>query len=224
MNDYAMFIKETFDNYKCKYIHEPLKCLPVYNDKNIICAYLRPITEDYRITLPECSELLGKWREDNPSIATGTFQVTRERTEIWLDKHIIGREDRILFLIVGLGGQFIGHLGFSNFYYEEKSCEVDAVLRGVKDFYPGLMEYAMKSLIFWGVHQLNLEKITLRVFSDNTRAIRFYERCGFQFVQLIQLVKVVLPNEEKWEVSQQSQDTSAERYYTEMKYGGIGDI
>lgn len=221
MKDYALFIKETLDRYKGKYKHEPLKHLPVYNDQTILCAYLRPITEDYRITLPGCSDLLGKWREDNPGIATGTFQVTRERTEKWLDAHIIGRDDRILFLITALDGQFLGHIGFSSFNYQEKSCEVDAVLRGVKDVHPGLMGYALNSLIFWGLHDLQLEKITLMVFADNTHAIQFYKRCGFQFVQLIPLGKVVLPSEEKWEISPQLQGTVAERYYTEMIYKGI---
>ncbi|MCO1603818.1 GNAT family N-acetyltransferase [Desulfosporosinus nitroreducens] len=222
MEDYALFIKETLDRYKGKYKHEPLKNLPVYNDQTVICGYLRPITEDYRITLPGCSALLGKWREENPGIATGTFQVTRERTEKWLDEHIIGRDDRILFLIVALDGQFLGHIGFSSFDYQEKACEVDAVLRGVKDIQPGLMGYALNSLICWGHNDLQLEKITLKVFADNTHAIQFYQRCGFQVVQLIPLVKVALPSEEKWEIRSQLQGIVAERYYTEMIYKGMG--
>lgn len=221
MKDYALFIKERLDCYKGKYQPESLKLLPVYNYQTILCAYLRPITEDYRITLPGCSDLLGKWREENPGIATGTFQVTRERTEKWLDTHIIGRDDRILFLIVALDGQFLGHIGFSSFEYQEKACEVDAVLRGVNDVHPGLMGYALNSLICWGLSDLRLEKITLKVFADNTHAIQFYRRCGFQVMQLIPLVKVVLPGEEKWEISPQLQGTVAERYYTEMIYQGI---
>lgn len=221
LEDYSLFIKKTFDRYKGKSRHRPLKTLPIYDEERRICAYLRPITQNYRISLPECSELLGKWRQENPSIATGTFQVTRERTEKWLDMHIIDREDRILFLIVGLDGQFLGHMGFSSFDYEKKTCEVDAVLRGVKGLYPGLMRYAMRSLINWGIHELHLDHITLKVFSDNSHAIRFYEKCGFEFAKLIPLAKVVRPGEEKWEICPWPQDTAPERYYAEMIYKGM---
>jgi RimJ/RimL family protein N-acetyltransferase len=216
MMKYADFIKDIFDRYKGKFPSRSLKCIPVYKDDTLY-AYLRPITEDYRTALPGCVELLSKWRIENPSISTGSFEVTTERTEKWLDNHVINKPDRILFLIMSLDGQPLGHIGFASFGFEEKGCEVDAVLRGVKDVYPGLMTHALAALILWGLEELRLEKITLKVFSDNKSAIGFYERFGFYYVKSIPLVRIVLPGEEKWEIAEQGVKEPAERYYTEMQ-------
>ena len=217
MEDYSLFIKEIFDRFKCKSPFDILKLIPVYDREGIICAYLRPVTKDYRVTLPGCAALLSQWRRENPSISTGTFEVTEERTEKWLDRHVVDRDDRILFLILGLDGTSIGHLGFSSFNYEERCCEVDAVLRGIKDRYPGIMAFAMHSLIYWGLRDLKLEHIKLRVFSDNEGAIAFYYKCGFVFLTQIPLYKVKLPGEEKWEVAADGLYDRIERYYTEME-------
>lgn len=214
--EYADFIKNIFDGCKGKFPSRPIKFIPIYKD-DIVYAYLRPITYDYRTALPGCVELLSKWRIENPSISTGSFEVTTERTEKWLDNHVVNKPDRILFLIMGLDGQPLGHIGFASFSFEEKGCEVDAVLRGVKGVYPGLMTHAMAALIRWGISELKLEKITLKVFSDNHSALRFYENFGFNYVQSIPLVKITMPGEVKWEIATQGIDEPAERYYTEMQ-------
>jgi RimJ/RimL family protein N-acetyltransferase len=76
----------------------------------------------------------------------------------------------------------------------------------------------MNSMINWGKNILKLKEITLKVFYDNTHAINFYERCGFTKNILIPLVKVVLPDEEKWEISNDLTMQNAERYYLKMIY------
>jgi len=217
LQDYSTFIKDTFDRYKCKERFEPLKCIPVYGDEGKLCAYLRPITADFKTTLPECPMLLTKWREENPTISTGTFEPTVERTENWLSQYVIGRDDRLLFLIMCLNGGFLGHIGFSSFDFAEKSCEIDAVLRGVKNLLPGLMTFSMHSLVYWGIRELHLEKILLKVFSDNRQAIRFYEKFGFCKVGEIPLVLVKASDEEKWEIAPEGCGEEAGRYYTEMR-------
>jgi RimJ/RimL family protein N-acetyltransferase len=98
----------------------------------------------------------------------------------------LAREDRILFLIASVDSELIGHIGFSSFDYDEKGCEVDAVLRGEKQGHPGIMTFALRSLLQWGLDELKLEEIQLRVFSDNQRAIDFYLRNGFQMRDILE--------------------------------------
>jgi RimJ/RimL family protein N-acetyltransferase len=39
---------------------------------------------------------------------------------------------------------------------------------------------AMNALVGWGFDELNLHRIWLRVFADNPRAVRSYEKVGFR--------------------------------------------
>jgi RimJ/RimL family protein N-acetyltransferase len=218
IENYQEYLDEVVNHYKCKSLNDYLICIPVFDSKKSIVAYLRPITVDYHKTIPSCVELMSKWRIENPTIGTGTFTVTNERTEHWLNNLVINNHNRIIFLISDFVGNHLGHIGYAAFDYDRQSAEIDSVLRGVKDIIPGLMCFCMNSMINWGKNILKLKEITLKVFSNNTHAINFYERCGFTKNILIPLIKVVLPDEEKWEVSSDPNLKKAERYYQQMIY------
>ncbi len=179
MEAYQAFIKTVFDSFKCMRKQELLRCIPIYDDNGALAGYLRPITRDYRESLPGCAAQLALWRNANPSLSAETFTATAETTREWLDCHVIGRADRLLFYIVLPGGRRVGHIGFSSFDYDARCCEVDAVLRGEKEALPGIMTFALHALIRWGIAALRLNAIELRVFSDNDRAIAYYKRNHF---------------------------------------------
>lgn len=183
MKKYELFIKDIFDSFKCKNKNDLLKCIPIYDDKNSICGYLVPIIKDFQTVMPSCASLFAQWRNENPSMSADSFTATAPGTEKWLDNLIIGRDDRILFLIISVDLLKIGHIGYSSFVFDEKCCEVDAVLRGEKSIMPGMMTFALRALIDWGLERLELENIRLRVFSDNLNAIKFYKRNGFYIIE-----------------------------------------
>ena len=179
LNEYQLFIKNTFDGLKRKSKDDMLYCIPIYGDHDNLCGYLIPIIQEYPIALPECAAIFAKWRNENPSMSGNEFIATTEGTEKWLRDLVINRDDRILFLIFSVDGTKIGHIGYSSFQFEDKSCEVDAVLRGEKLILPGMMTFALRALINWGLKELQLMVIRLRVFSDNVEAIDFYKRNCF---------------------------------------------
>lgn len=221
MKQYNLLIKEIFDKYKCKAKHDILHLIPIYDEEEELIAYLRPITLDYRTTIKDCAEFMGKWRAENPSISASSFEITTERTEKWLDNLVIGRDDRLLFLIQTLENQYIGHVGYSNFSYDSKTAEIDSILRGVKDVYPGIMTYAVKALLKWGIDFLHLEHIELSTDSDNNKSQALYKRCGFEIKSRKALVKHVLPDEIRWDFAEDPDLPNAERYSVIMEYKGI---
>lgn len=164
---------------KCKNPLAPLQCLPIHDSQMTIVGYLRPITYNYQLTLPGCPELLARWRNENAHMSPEQFVATAESTENWLNKLVLARNDRILFLIVANDGTKVGHIGLASFDFKKKSCEIDAVLRGVKTGYPGMMTFALNSLIYWGLTELKVKQILLRVLANNLRAIEFYSRNNF---------------------------------------------
>ena len=88
-------------------------------------------------------------------------------------------KERILFLVF-TGTKFVGHLGLA--VYKDGLATIDNVLRGVdveSAQIPGIMERAMEAMISWAQDIHGILAFDLEVRSDNTRAIKFYERLGF---------------------------------------------
>lgn len=207
----------SLEQFKAKDPFAPLCCLPVYSEAKVFQGYLRPVTWDYEATLPGCAGQLAAWRNENPSFSPDCFTATKESTADWLNRDILAREDRILFLVLAADGARVGHIGFSSLEERERSMEVDAVLRGEKVGFPGLMGCALNTLIRWGLQALKLKKITLRVLSDNARALAFYDRHFFYKTAEIPLYPISGPGRERWVTVQQSWEQPPGKFYSRMQ-------
>jgi len=128
---------------------------------------------------PACITMLSTWRVENAKAYPTQFPVTDQGTARWIRKGLLDVVDRILFLIVSPTGAPIGHLGYASCLEQPGRMEIDNVIRGVKQGYPGIMESAMRALIAWANERFMPDEIFLRVFAENEHAIRFYEKCSF---------------------------------------------
>lgn len=74
----------------------------------------------------------------------------------------------------------IGSCGFQSIDWRNRSGEVGIVI-GAADYWGrGFGTDVTQTLVGWGFNTLNLNRIYLLVFADNARAIRCYEKVGFQ--------------------------------------------
>ena len=74
----------------------------------------------------------------------------------------------------------VGGAGFHRIDWCDRWGEL-GILIGNKEFWnQGYGTEATRSLARWGFDNLNLNRIWLRVYEDNARAIRCYEKVGFQ--------------------------------------------
>jgi RimJ/RimL family protein N-acetyltransferase len=90
-------------------------------------------------------------------------------------------EERPLAIEVGDsdGWTLVGNCGFFNIEWRIQSAELGIFL-GDKSFWnQGYGTDVMRLLLRHGFSTLNLNRIYLRVFEDNPRAIRAYEKAGF---------------------------------------------
>lgn len=211
-----MSTAEILNCYKRKQAKDKLTLLPILDSGGDTIGFLHPITADFEKTIPECVELLDRWRTDNPTLSPSRFPITHERTRRWISDSIINNDRRILFLIQALDGKYIGHMGFTAIYSEQKCAEIDLVVRGVKDISPGIMGYAMEALTDWGKHELKLEHIAVMVLWDNVKGIEFYSRCGFKKEEVIPLLKVEQGNDIRWIPCKDLAD-KAEKYFFHMR-------
>lgn len=177
--------------------------------------YLRPIGKN-DLQDKKLISNLAKWRRKYQIWFPGQFKVTLKGTKVWLDKLVISNPDRILFMIEDDSKNQYGHLGFYRYSAQDKSCELDNVIRGSAQI-PGLMTTACRKLTTWGFANLGIKKLYLTVFADNEKAIGLYERCGFCEIERIPLEKVVKDNGVYWEETKEK--SKAQRYNLRMVYG-----
>lgn len=157
-------------------------------------------------------KVLAEWRNKFYDAFPSRFKVTIDGTGNWLQKQVIDNEDRFLFLIKK-NGDILGHLGFFRFSKEENSCEVDNVVKGTEG-YPGLMTMALNRMIDFAFKELQLSSLSLRVFADNERAIRLYEKCGFKGQKKIPLSRKGTDELYSWEECED--DSKAQRFFLQM--------
>ncbi|MGI0011218.1 MAG: GNAT family N-acetyltransferase [Nitrosopumilaceae archaeon] len=174
-------------------------------------ASLRPVDDS-----EETINLLTEWRNKFWDSFASKFEATKDRTRLWLRSQVMENPNRILFLI-RVDSQKIGHIGI--FLYDElqKIVEIDNVLRGIRNGNHGLMEKVTKNIIQWVFDDLRFEKIRLRVFSDNYKAINLYERCHMVTVDAIPLKRIFTNDGWKWEPAVVKENQYAERYHNVME-------
>lgn len=189
----------------------------VYDLKKLLC-YLKPIQNNFIELDYNLCFLLSKWRIENPTISTGTFQVTEERTKKWLTELVINRDDRIIFMIHGRNDEPLGHIGLSNVDFSNNSVELDSVLRGKKNILKGLMSQCVNTLIKFALKELGFSEIDLSVLSDNNHAVNFYKKLNFKIIDKIPLIKTIKDNETKYEIAKDINNQKIEKYYLKMRF------
>lgn len=122
--------------------------------------------------------LLSNWRNENREFFLNSNEVNFESTKEWLDCNVIKNELRELFWVVDLGKHYVGHIGVA-FDEENSYIELDSILRGTSNV-PGLMKHSIISLERIIARSLKVNRLYLRVLSQNDRAIKFYQHLGYQ--------------------------------------------
>ncbi len=134
---------------------------------------LRPIKAE---DLPE----LLPWNRDEEinSLADGDYPVEMTAAQEWL-KRIQGDRYRKYFVIV-LDNQVIGDIELDHIAWRSGDAEL-RIRIGRKDLWnQGLGTDAVETILGYAFQRLNLNRIYLRVYAHNKRAIRCYTKSGFR--------------------------------------------
>jgi len=154
--------------------------IDIYNDKEILVGFLYPVgLTDFRHTnllIP----LLAKWRAEHIYAFKNRDKISIKKTRDWAENILYENKDKILFIIYDLYMMPIGHIGLAEFDYENKSCEIDNVIRGENDI-PGIMTFALTAIINWAKEVLDTYNIKVRVIKNNKHAFKFYEKNSFKY-------------------------------------------
>ena len=108
------------------------------------------------------------------------FPVSESDHEVWIEKMMTKRSDLVIFVIETLKNQeIIGTCQLFNINWVHRNAELQIRIGEVDSQSKGYGSEAVKLLCEFGFKDLNLHRIFLQVFADNSRAIKSYEKCGF---------------------------------------------
>ena len=107
--------------------------------------------------------------------------VSKKILQEWIDKDFDNHPERdFLFLIHTLqDDRLIGFIGLDGISWSHGDCWVFIGLGERDTWGKGYGSEAMRLVLCYAFHELNLQRVSLDVFSYNPRAIRSYEKCGF---------------------------------------------
>jgi RimJ/RimL family protein N-acetyltransferase len=160
--------------------------------------------------------LLADWRRAAADAFPSQFPVTQAGTQRWLVKQLLETPDRVLFWVTTPDGRRLGHLGLFRYDPLEQQIEIDNVVRGVPGELPGVMTAALHTLLGWTFGTLGMTAVFLRVFSDNARALRLYERLGFCEVLRLPLARVEEGDVVRWVEVEGSYRRPVSRYFVTL--------
>ena len=103
-------------------------------------------------------------------------------SEKWLEKKLVkGESDEIMLAIHTLeDDRVIGFIGFDGISWPHGNTWVGIGLGENQYWGQGYGTDAMRVMLRYAFTELNLHRVTLNVFGYNERAIRSYEKAGFQ--------------------------------------------
>lgn len=111
------------------------------------------------------------------------FSLSQE--EKWFEANLSGGDTQVLAIDAepGESGGHWVHIGSCNFHHihhRSRAGEIGILIGAPEYRSQGYGTDAVQTLVSFGFYTLNLNRVSLRVFADNARAIRCYEKVGFQ--------------------------------------------
>jgi RimJ/RimL family protein N-acetyltransferase len=111
-----------------------------------------------------------------------TLPLSREKEREMLERILKDEHSHVFAIVDRKADKLIGNCGLHNVDSVHRSAEF-GIFIGDKSFWNrGYGEDATRLMLDYGFNLLNLKNIMLSVLDFNRRAVRCYEKCGFQTI------------------------------------------
>ncbi|NLY55584.1 MAG: GNAT family N-acetyltransferase [Firmicutes bacterium] len=139
-------------------------------------VYLRPLTED---DLPKV--LAWNLDQELSEYLDSELPVTPAECQQWFAQLKSDRYAQVFGIVLYHNHLLIGDVELINITWRNGHAEL-RIRIGEKDYWDqGLGTETLRLLLGYAFHQLKLERIYLRVYATNRRAIQCYRKAGFSF-------------------------------------------
>ena len=108
------------------------------------------------------------------------FSLAQE--ERWFENLLerLERQQAVVFAIETAKGVHIGNTGLHDINWKDRNAELGIAIGEKAYWNQGYGTDAIRTLLGFAFHEMNLQRVSLRVDTDNERGIRCYEKAGFQ--------------------------------------------
>ena len=126
--------------------------------------------------VPDYLAMVNDWERVGKLIGSRRDPISEEKERRWVQKKLA--ENAALFSMLEKDtGAFIGNIELMDI--ADRAGELGiAVTAAMQD--KGYGTEAVRAMVEYGMDTLGLRRVFLKVFPDNARAIRVYEKCGFR--------------------------------------------
>lgn len=125
-------------------------------------------------------EMMQKWSEDGELIKYLGDKLSRWRDADERYGSLLRDRRRRVLAIETRDGILIGDIELMDITWRTGSAELKICIGERNYWNRGLGTAAVRALLEHAFTRLNLQRIHLRVYANNQRAIRCYEKCGFR--------------------------------------------
>jgi RimJ/RimL family protein N-acetyltransferase len=108
------------------------------------------------------------------------YPVSRADESKWLENTALANYREKVFAVEKEDGVLIGSVGLHQINWVERKAEMGIIIGEKSCWGQGYGYEAVQALLHLAFNKMNLHRVSLRVFEFHQRAIRLYERCGFQ--------------------------------------------
>jgi len=137
--------------------------------------YLRPL---------ELGDLEACLRWINDPEVTRTLALYRPlnslREREWLERLYKDDRDIVLAIILKESDKHIGNVGLHRIDWKDRRAELGILIGEREEWGKGYGAEAIELMLDYAFTKLNLHRVFLRVYANNPRAIRCYEKIGFR--------------------------------------------
>lgn len=122
-------------------------------------------------------ELLTNW-----SGALFSFPLTNNSLEWYIsDTNIAGSSDAFVYKVVdAFDGRTVGHISLGGISWKNRSARINRVFIGNEERNKGYCREMVQAALKIGFEELQLHRISLGLYDDNTAALKCYEKSGLK--------------------------------------------
>ena len=126
--------------------------------------------------VPDYLAMVNDWERVGKLIGSRRDPFTEQQERRWVQKKL-AEGTPVYSMLEKQTGAFIGTIEFMDIADGVAELGI-AVTAAMQD--RGYGTEAVSTMVRYGMDTLGLHRVFLKVFPDNTRAIRVYEKCGFR--------------------------------------------
>jgi len=108
------------------------------------------------------------------------YPVSRADEMKWLESVSMANPNEKTFAIETSDGRLIGSAGLRGINWVERKAELGIMIGETDCWGQGYGTASVLEILRIAFEKMNLNRIFLRVYQNNSRAIRVYEKCGFR--------------------------------------------